>query len=116
MILGQLPQLSQSEWNQRCARLYASDSVYGPEAIAWGLQILATVNPPGIDRNTVLEQMDIAKGFAHDMRKIRKGWQGYGVDDPIVLIDEIRTPALARYNSEPSFRTNSRAILYVPRK
>ncbi len=64
----------------------------------------------------MLEQMDIAKSFAHDMRKIRKGWQGFGVDDPKEIIYDIRTPVLARYNSEPTFYTNSRAILYVPRK
>ena len=114
MILNQLPQLSQSEWNRRCERLFASDSILGPEAVAWGLELIARVNPPGIDRNTVLEQMDNAKSAAHVMRKIRKGWQGFGVDDPMHIIYDIRTPVLPRYNSEPHFYTNSRAILYVP--
>ena len=101
MLLNQLPQLSQSEWNRRCERLYASDSILGPEAIAWGLELIARVNPPGKERNAVLEQMDNAKTFAHVMRKIRKGWEGFGVDDPMHIIYDIRSPVLARYNSEP---------------
>ncbi len=115
-ILNQLPQLSQSEWNRRCERLYASDSILGPEAVAWGLELIARVTPLGIERNAVLEQMDNAKSAAHVMRKIRKGWQGFGVDDPMHIIYDIRTPVLARYSSEPHFYTNSRAILYVPHK
>ena len=119
MILNQLPQLSQSEWNRRCERLYASDSILGPEAVAWGLELIARVTPPGIDRNTVLEQMDNAKSAAHVMRKIRKGWQGFGVDDPIEIIYDLKTPVLARYNSEPILHCQTRAgsarmILYAP--
>ena len=118
MILNQLPQLSQSEWNRRCERLYASDSILGPEAVAWGLELIARVNPPGMDRNIVLEQMDNAKSAAHVMRKIRKGWQGFGVDDPIDIIYDIRTPVLARYNNEPTLSRalpgNGRRSLYVP--
>ncbi len=45
MILGQIHLLSESEWERKCARLYASDAIEGPEAIARGLQMIATVNP-----------------------------------------------------------------------
>ncbi len=48
--------------------------------------MLATVNPPGMDRIRVLEQMDISKTFVHNMREIRKDWQALGVDDPIEII------------------------------
>ena len=74
MIIGRLPQLNQSEWSRRCAHIYASDAIEGPEAMAWGLKMIAAVNPPGMDRNMVLEEMDKAKSLAHAMRKVRKGW------------------------------------------
>ena len=61
MIIGLLPRLEQSEWSRRCAHIYASDAIKGPEAMAWGLNIIAALNPPGMDRNVVLEEMDKAK-------------------------------------------------------
>ena len=101
MILRLLPQLSQSEWTRRCSQLYKTDSILGPEAVAWGLQMLAMIHSPGKDRVTILEQMDNAKNDAALMRKIRKGWLAFGYDDCWWVVHDKPVPQLARYNSEP---------------
>ena len=102
MILRLLPQLSQSEWTKRCSQLYRTDSVLGPEAVAWGLEMMAMIHPPGKDRVTILEQMDKAKDDAAIMKQIRKGWQAFGVDDPWWVVHDKPVRQMARYNSEPS--------------
>ena len=101
MILRLLPQLSQSEWARRCAQLYKTDSILGPEAVGWGLEMLAMIHPPGKDRVMILEQMDNAKNDAALMRKIRKGWLAFGYDDCWWVVHDKPVPQLARYNSEP---------------
>ena len=107
MILLQLPQLSQSEWEKRCSQLYRTDSVEGPEAVAWGLQIMAMLHPPGAGRVTILEQMDKARNDAAIMKQIRKGWQEFGVDDPWWVVHDKPVRQMARYNSEPVFKIQS---------
>ena len=101
MILRLLPQMTQSEWTRRCAQLYKTDSVDGPGAVAWGLEMMGMIHPPGKDRVTILEQMDNAKNDAALMRKIRKGWQQFGVEDCWWVVHDTPVPQLARYNSEP---------------
>ena len=49
----------------------------------------------------VLNQMDIAKNDAVIMRRIRKGWQAFGVGDPWWVVHDKPVPPLARYHSEP---------------
>ncbi len=63
--------------------------------------MMATMNPPGKDRNMILEQMDRAKNDAAIMRKIRKGWLAFGEDDCWWVVHGTPVPPLARYNSEP---------------
>ena len=101
MILRLLPQLSQSEWTKRCSQLYKTDSILGPEAVGWGLEMMAMIHPPGKDRVTILEQMDNAKNDAALMRRIRKGWQAFGYEDCWGVVHDKPVPQLARYNSEP---------------
>ena len=105
MILLQLPQLSQSGWEKKCSILDRTDSVEGPEAVAWGLQMMATMCPPGADRVTILEQMDKARDDAANMKRIRKGWQEFGVDDPWWVVHDAPVRQMARYNSEPLLRS-----------
>ena len=100
MILRQLDRMSQEEFRRRCSQLYMTDSVEGPEAVAWGLQMIATLTPAGKDRNTVLEQMDIVRNGAAVKRNIRKGWQRFGVDDPWWVVHEKPVRSIARYNSD----------------
>ena len=42
--------LSQREFQRRMRQLYDTDPVEGPEAVAWGLRIMATLCEPGPDR------------------------------------------------------------------
>ena len=104
--------LSEKEFERRMRQLYNTDPVDGPEAIAWGLQIMATLSEPGPGRNFLLEQMDNARNDAALMKRIRKGWQAYGTDPWWVVHD---TPAkqIARYNSEPIMSVRSRRTAEV---
>ena len=72
-----------------------------PTAVAWGLQQMATMQPSGKDRNMILNQMDLAKNDEAIMRRIRKGWQAFGVDDPWWVVHDTPVRPMARYNSEP---------------
>ena len=78
-----------------------TDSILGPEPVAWGLEMMAMIHPPGKDRVTILEQMDNAKNDAALMRRIRKGWQAFGVEDCWWVVHDTPARSMARYNSEP---------------
>ena len=101
LILRSAGQMTQLQWQKRCQQLYRTDSVEGPAAVAWGLQQMATMQPPGKDRNMILNQMDTAKNDAAVMRRIRKGWQAFGVDDPWWVVHGKPGPPIPRYHSEP---------------
>ena len=73
-----------------------TDSVEGAEAVAWGLQQIATMTPSGKDRNKILEQMDNARNDAAIMRKIRTGWKLFGEDDPWWVVHGMPVRSLAR--------------------
>ena len=81
IILQLLPNIQKKEFERRMRQLYATDSVEGPEAVAWGLKILAS-KCEGKHRRFFLEQMDNARNDAAIMRRIRKDWLQYGVTDP----------------------------------
>ena len=100
IILKHITQLTESQFQKRCRQLYATDSVEGPEAIAWGFQMMATMMPAGSERNKILDQMDRAKNDAAVMRKIRKGWKQFGEDDSWWVVHDKPYKQLARYNSE----------------
>ena len=102
MILRQLHRMSQEDFRRRCSQLYTTDSVEGPEAVAWGLQMMAAIQPPGPDRMELLRQMDHCKNDAAVMRRIRNGWKLFGVEDPWWVVHDQPVPTLARYHSEPS--------------
>ena len=48
----------------------------------------------------ILNQMDIAKNDAAVMRRIRKGWQAFGVNDPWWVVHDTPVRPMARYNSD----------------
>ena len=101
LLLRLLPAIQKKEFERRMRQLYATDSVAGPEAVAWGLRMMATKCEPGEQRRFFLEQMDIAKNDAATMRRIRKGWLQYGVTDPWWVVHHTESKQLPRYNSEP---------------
>ena len=105
IIVRLLPRIPQKEWEKRCKQLYRTDSVKGPEAVAWGLKHLAAIHPPGKDRIFVLEQMDQARNDAAIMRKIQKGWQAFGYEDCWWVVHDKPEKQMARYQSEPIFKS-----------
>ena len=56
---------------------------------------------PGKDRKLILKQIDNAWNDAAIMRKIRKGWELFGVDDPWWVVHSEPVRQMARDNSEP---------------
>ena len=101
ILLRLLPTIQKKEFARRMRQLYATDSVEGPEAVAWGLRMMATKCEPGEQRRFFLEQMDNARDDAAIMRRIRKGWLQYGVTDPWWVVHHTENKQLPRYNSEP---------------
>ena len=108
IILQLLPNIQKKEFERRMRQLYATDSVEGPEAVAWGLKILAS-KCEGKHRRFFLEQMDHARDDAAIMRRIRKGWLQYGVTDPWWVVHHSESKQVPRYNSEPILLRSSMA-------
>ena len=103
LLLTQLHSMTKEQFERRMAAVYASDAVSGPHAIAFAMKLMATRCPPGKDRNFFLTQMDAANNDATTMKRVRKGWQAFGVTDPWFVIHPEKQPWLPRYNSWPSF-------------
>ena len=101
ILLRLLPTIQKKEFERRMRQLYATDSMEGPEAVAWGLRMMATKCEPGEQRIFFLNQMDIARDDAATMRRIRKGWLQYNVTDPWWVVHHTESKQLPRYNSEP---------------
>ena len=111
ILLRLLPTIQKKEFERRMRQLYATDSVEGPEAVVWGLRMMATKCEPGEQRRFFLEQMDMAKNDAANMRRIKKGWLQYGVTDPWWVVHHsgyaggpdgrTESKQVPRYNSEP---------------
>ena len=109
ILLRLLPTIQKKEFERRMRQLYATDSVEGPEAVAWGLRMMATKCEPGEQRRFFLEQMDMAKNDAANMRRIKKGWLQYGVTDPWWVVHHSESKQVPRYNSEPILPRSSMA-------
>ena len=101
LLIRLLPTIQKKEFERRMRQLYMTDSVEGPEAVAWGLHILAMKCESGTHRNFFLEQMDLARDDAALMRRIQKGWKQFGVTDPWWVVHDNCNAQLPRYNSEP---------------
>ena len=103
LILLKMNTITKEQFEKRMAAVYSSDAVLGPLAIAFAMRAMATRYPPGKDRNFFLEQMDAAENDAAAMKRVRKGWQAFGVTDPWFVVYPEKQPWLPRYNSWPSF-------------
>ena len=86
LLLLQLHTMKKEQFERRMAAVYSSDAVLGPHAIAFAMRVMATRCPPGKDRNFFLEQMDTAQNDAAAMKRVRKGWQAFGVTDPWFVV------------------------------
>ena len=90
----------QKIFEKQLKKLYLSDSVKGPELVGKYLQKLAYRLPAGKDRNFLLNQADNARNDAHLMKRLKKGWEQYGMT-PWEVVHH-RAVHLPRYHSEPT--------------
>ena len=101
-LLALMPQLDEARWTKALKTLYRSERIEGPRAVSWLLNVLASQAPGGQDRLWLRAQADTAMEDSCQQRRLRKGWQQFGVDDPWWAVhDPPKAPWLARYNSEP---------------
>ena len=59
---------------------------------------------PGKDRDFFLEQMGKADRDALSMRRLKSGWEQYGMP-PMAVVNHKPAPQIPRYKSEPIFRS-----------
>ena len=88
-------------FEKRLKKLYYSDSIKGPEMVAKYLQTLAYRLPSGKDRRFLLNQADNARNDAYLMKRLKKGWNRYGMT-PWEVVHH-KAAHLPRYHSEPTF-------------
>ena len=101
-LLALMPKMDEARWTEAVKKLYRSERVEGPRATSWLLNVLAAQAPGGRERLWLRAQADNAMEEACQQRRLRKGWQQLGVDDPWWAVhDPPKAPWLARYNSEP---------------
>ena len=101
-LLALISTLSRREWEQKLHKIFVSDPVQGPLAVAWMLQqVLKTSTRQ--DAPFWCSQIDACKQAARFGHKVRCGWEAYGMTPYAVCTHRgyFRHPVLPRYNSEP---------------
>ena len=98
--------LSRREWGQKLHKIFVSDPVQGPLAVAWMLQQVLKVSLRQ-DALFWCSQIDACKQAARVGHKVRCGWEAYGMTPYEVCMHQgyFRHPILPRYNSEPVLRS-----------
>ena len=91
----------QDVFERQLKKLYHSDSIQGPKMVAKYLETLARRLPYGKDRRFLLNQADTARNDAHLMKRLKKGWNRYGMT-PWEVVHH-KAVHLPRYHSEPTF-------------
>ena len=94
--------LPQREWEQKLHKIFVSDPVQGPLAVAWMLQQVLKASTRQ-DAPFRRGQIDACKQAARVGHKVRCGWEAYGMTPYEVCMHRgcFRHPILPRYNSEP---------------
>ena len=103
-LLALMPKLDEARWTKALKTLYRSERIEGPRAVSWLLNVLASQAPGGQDRIWLRTQADLAMEDSCQQRRLRKGWQRFGVDDPWWVVHEPPKEWLPRYNSAPTLR------------
>ena len=103
LMLLQTHKMTQKQFHNRLKTIYLASSIQGPQAVAWGLRMLAQGTPAGKDRRFFLNEADNAMDDAARMKKIRKGWIQFGEEDPWFVVHPGNEKQMARYNSNPLF-------------
>ena len=94
--------LPQSDFEQRLHKIFVSDPLQGPLAVAWLCQQMMKACPRQ-DAPFWRSQIDACKHAARVGHKVRCGWEAYGMTPYEVCMHRgyFRHPILPRYNSEP---------------
>ena len=105
-LLALINTLSRREWEQKLHKIFVSDPVQRPLAVAWMLhQVLkaSTRQHAPFWRS----QIDACKQAARAGHRVRCGWEAYGMTPYEVCMHRgyFRHPILPRYNSEPVLRS-----------
>ena len=101
-LLALISTLSRREWAQKLHKIFVSDPVQGPLAVAWLCQQIMKAcshqSSPFWRR-----QIDACKRAARVGHKVKRGWEAYGMTPYEVCMHRgyFRNPLLPRYNSEP---------------
>jgi hypothetical protein len=106
LLLCRIKKLNKKQFYKQLKSIYESESIEGPLAVAWGMNMMAIQTEPGQDRIFFLNEMDKCKADAHLMKKIKKGWVQYNVVDPWWVVHHKPEKQMARYNSEPIIKIN----------
>ena len=101
-LLALISTLSRREWEQKLHKIFVSDPVQGPLAVAWMLQQVLKASTRQ-DAPFWCSQIDACKQAARVGHKVRSGWEAYGMTPYEVCMHRgySRRPILPRYNSEP---------------
>ena len=104
-LLAAINLVTQKEWEHRLHKIYISDDVQGPLAVAWMLQQILKISTQK-DAPFWLSQIDACKHAARVGHKLRRGYAAYGMTPYEVCMHQgyYRDPILPRYNSEPVLR------------
>ena len=104
LLLKTILHIPKEIFERRMKNIYTSDPVLGAEACSWGMRVMSWTVPPGKDRDFFLDQMGRADRDAATMRRLKSGWQQYGMP-PWDVVNHRPAPQIPRYNSEPIFRS-----------
>ena len=105
-LLALISTLSRREWEPKLHKIFVSDPVQGPLAVAWLCQHI-TKACPHQSAPFWRSQIDACKRAARVGHKVRCGWEAYGMTPYEVCMHRgySRHPILPRYNSEPVLRS-----------
>ena len=104
LLLKTMLLFPQATFERRMKGIYNSHSVNGPLAVSWGLRVMSWKAAPGTDRDFFLSQMEKCDRDAATMKRIQNGWEKFGMT-PDEVINHVPARQIARYNSEPCFRS-----------
>ena len=105
-LLAGINTLPQKDFEQGLHRIFVSDPVQGPLAVAWMLQQMMKASTSQ-DAPFWCGQIDACKHAARVGHKVRCGWEANGMTPYEVCTHRgyFRHPILPRYNSEPVLRS-----------
>ena len=101
-LLAVINTLPQREWEQRLHRIFVSDPLQGPLAVAWLCQQMMKACPHQ-SAPFWHSQIDACKHAVRVGHNVCRGWEVYGMAPYEVVTHQgyYRHPILLRYNSEP---------------